>query len=129
MQVTEVIFPGRHNSGIANVSEFIRHHEPARYDRESLRWHRRLRREIRDRTPLRLYLRAHNREFRLVLSPDRSTFAEDAVFEGTSGRRVQFDPGKAYSGTLEGIKEKSLNEKCTKPFLFEILSIRTNMIR
>lgn len=42
------------------------------------------------------------REFRLVLTPDRSVFAEDAVFEGSSGRRVQFDPGKAYSGTLEG---------------------------
>lgn len=38
----------------------------------------------------------------MVLTPDRSVFAEDAVFEGTHGRRLQFDPGKAYSGTLEG---------------------------
>uniref|UniRef100_A0A1B6G4V0 ADAM10 endopeptidase n=1 Tax=Cuerna arida TaxID=1464854 RepID=A0A1B6G4V0_9HEMI len=105
--------------GVANVSDFIRHHEPARYDRESLRWHRRLRREIRDRTPLRLYLRAHNREFRLVLSQDRSTFAEDAVFEGSSGRRVQFDPGKAYSGTLEDDDQAVVHGIVTADGLFD----------
>lgn len=43
-----------------------------------------------------------SREFKLVLRPDRTIFAEDAIFEGTSGKRLQFDPGKAYVGTLEG---------------------------
>lgn len=42
------------------------------------------------------------RVFKLVLRPDHSLFAEDVVFEGENGRTIDFDPGKAYVGNLEG---------------------------
>jgi hypothetical protein len=42
------------------------------------------------------------RVFRLLLRPDRTLFSLDAVFEGSSGRQLHFDPGKVYIGALEG---------------------------
>lgn len=42
------------------------------------------------------------RVFRLMLRPDREVFSPDAVFEGSFGRQLNFDPGKVYAGTLEG---------------------------
>nr|CAD7589434.1 unnamed protein product [Timema genevievae] len=39
--------------------------------------------------------------FKLRLTPDTNIFADDVVFEGTKGA-VDFDPRKAYIGTLEG---------------------------
>ncbi|KAJ4437711.1 hypothetical protein ANN_17856 [Periplaneta americana] len=42
------------------------------------------------------------RVFRLLLRPDGSVFSRDVVFESSSGRQLQFDPGKMYAGTLEG---------------------------
>nr|CAD7438304.1 unnamed protein product [Timema bartmani] len=41
------------------------------------------------------------RVFKLRLTPDTNIFADDVVFEGTKGA-VDFDPRKAYIGTLEG---------------------------
>lgn len=38
----------------------------------------------------------------MVLTPDRSIFAEDVVFEDSQGSRLEFDPEQAYTGTLEG---------------------------
>lgn len=43
------------------------------------------------------------RVFKLLLRPDHSLFAEDVEFEGEKGRKIDFDPGTAYIGTLEGI--------------------------
>lgn len=40
--------------------------------------------------------------FKLLLRPDQSLFADDVEFEGAKGKRIDFDVGTAYIGTLEG---------------------------
>lgn len=42
-----------------------------------------------------------------MLTPDRSVFAEDVVFENSNGHRLEFDSDHVYTGTLEGNKTLS----------------------
>ncbi|XP_075231361.1 kuzbanian-like [Lycorma delicatula] len=99
------------------VNEFIMHYEPARYETSvTLREHRRIRRSSQEdggggissgtgdrgiTAPLRINFTAHDREFRLVLWPDNEVFCSDVIFEDGAGRRLQYDLGSAYIGTLE----------------------------
>uniref|UniRef100_A0A1B6CZV7 ADAM10 endopeptidase n=1 Tax=Clastoptera arizonana TaxID=38151 RepID=A0A1B6CZV7_9HEMI len=103
------------------LNDFIRHSEPAIYDPEPLKKQRhRYRRDAEEvHQPLRINLTALNREFRLVLWPDHTIFSEDAVFEDTAGRRLQFDPGKAYTGTLQDDHTARVQGVITEDGLFD----------
>lgn len=48
------------------------------------------------------FLNSVSRVFKLLLRPDQSLFADDVEFEGAKGKRIDFDVGTAYIGTLEG---------------------------
>jgi hypothetical protein len=52
------------------------------------------------------FLLSDCRDFRLKLFPDKEVFSEDVSFVTGSGRKLSFDPGKAYVGTLEGKETK-----------------------
>lgn len=83
-----------------NLNSWIRHYEPAFYNPNSLgSQHKRERRSLAPQKPIHINIKGHGREFKLKLRPDSNIFAEDVVFESTNGV-VNFDPAKAYTGTL-----------------------------
>lgn len=103
------------------LNEFIRHFEPAIYDRDALlTQHRRFRRDATSASaPLSLHIAASSRVFRLLLRPDGSVFSRDVVFESSSGRQLQFDPGKMYAGTLEDDELAEVRGIVTQDGLFD----------
>ncbi|XP_062540378.1 uncharacterized protein LOC134208419 [Armigeres subalbatus] len=99
------------------LNPFIKHWEPARFDRSQLEAahrhheaHRRRRRSVNydhgsasygPANVVRLNFHAHDREFRLVLREDPSSvFARDVQIDDTEGP-VDFDLSRVYTGIVE----------------------------
>ncbi|XP_046402569.1 disintegrin and metalloproteinase domain-containing protein 10 isoform X2 [Ischnura elegans] len=119
-------FPTRVESASGLVlNEFVRHFEPAFYDRKDLSTqHRRLKRDSSSPSPppphLKIHFTAHNRVFKMHLRPDRSLMTEDVLIEGSDGRRVLFDPSTSiYSGSLEDDKNALVEGVVTSEGLFD----------
>ncbi|EAT43687.1 AAEL004878-PA [Aedes aegypti] len=100
------------------LNPFIKHWEPARFDRSQLEvahrhheTHRRRRRGVNydhgsssygPANVVRLNFHAHDRDFRLVLREDPSSvFARDIQIDNTEGP-VDFDLSRVYTGIVEG---------------------------
>nr|XP_029733458.1 uncharacterized protein LOC115269184 [Aedes albopictus] len=100
------------------LNPFIKHWEPARFDRSQLdvahrhhEAHRRRRRGVNydhgsasygPANVVRLNFHAHDRDFRLVLREDPSSvFARDIQIDNTEGP-VDFDLSRVYTGIVEG---------------------------
>ncbi|XP_018900359.2 LOW QUALITY PROTEIN: uncharacterized protein Kul [Bemisia tabaci] len=102
----------------APINAFIRHYEPVKYDALHLKRHRRSATN-RNAVPLKFNIKTQHRTFNLVLTPDHGLFAEDAVFEASNGRRVTFDPGKAYTGVVEDEEDTLVHGIITDEGLFD----------
>lgn len=103
-------------AGLA-LSDHIQHFEPVFYSpAQLLHHHRRAKRDATHR--LHLDFTAHNRLFKLRLRRDTSLFADDVVFESTSGP-VDFDLDKVYSGVLEDDELAEVSGVVTKEGLFD----------
>ncbi|XP_050543022.1 disintegrin and metalloproteinase domain-containing protein 10 isoform X2 [Daktulosphaira vitifoliae] len=66
-----------------------------------------------------LHARSAARTFKMLLTPDQKLFADDVVFEGAKNRPIQFDPGKAYAGTLEDDETTHVRGVVTADGLFD----------
>ncbi|XP_050712620.1 uncharacterized protein LOC126996286 [Eriocheir sinensis] len=99
------------------LNEHIQHFEPVFYSPALLlQHHHRAKRDASHH--LHLDFTAHNRLFKLRLRRDVSLFADDVVFESTSGP-VDFDLNKVYSGWLEDDDLAEVAGVVTKEGLFD----------
>lgn len=103
-----------------DLKSWIRYYEAASYDPNVVRSQlKRVRRGAESKTPcIRINIKGHKRWFKLKLCPDRHVFAEDVEFESTRGK-IHFDPGIAYTGTLEDDDTATVHGIITKDGLFE----------
>ncbi|KAL1403043.1 hypothetical protein pipiens_000928, partial [Culex pipiens pipiens] len=105
------------SASLRAINPFIKHWEPARFDRAQLEVahrhheaHRRRRRSVNydhgaasygPANVVRLNFRAHDRDFRLVLREDpTSVYAQNVQIENTEGP-VDYDLSRVYTGVVE----------------------------
>ncbi|XP_032513009.2 uncharacterized protein LOC116766975 [Danaus plexippus] len=86
---------------LGELSPFIRHWQPTRYEPARGRGRRSLTPSPQPPTDIKFYFKAHNREFRLILHPDPSSvFAEGVQFHSSAGP-IDYNTASVYSGKLE----------------------------
>ncbi|XP_053698666.1 uncharacterized protein LOC128745614 [Sabethes cyaneus] len=117
------------------INPFIKHWEPARFDRRQLEAahrhhesHRRRRRNVNydhssasygPANVVRLSFHAHDRDFRLVLREDPSSiYVRDVQIENTEGP-VDFDLSRVYTGIVEGDEQSHVHGVLTRDNLFD----------
>ncbi|XP_055587566.1 disintegrin and metalloproteinase domain-containing protein 10 isoform X2 [Uranotaenia lowii] len=119
----------------ATINPFIRHWEPARFDRAQLEMahrhhetHRRRRRSTNydhgaanygPANVVRINFHAHDREFRLLLREDPSSiYARDVQIETNDGPK-DFDLSRVYTGSIDGDERSHVYGVLTRDNLFD----------
>ncbi|XP_024937551.1 disintegrin and metalloproteinase domain-containing protein 10 isoform X12 [Cephus cinctus] len=116
---------------------YLRQYSVALYDTALLREHRaRTRRDVTDSSDssdssdgpksrtrkgptLDLNVHAFDRLFKMRLAQDNSLFPDDAIFEGTGGRVLEFDTSHVYTGTLHDNERALVYGVVTEDGLFD----------
>lgn len=85
------------------LNEYIRHYEPLSYPTEEIhQGHLRAKRSVTRENLVTVKFRAHRREFHIQLKRDLTTFSNNLVIEGFSGRPENIDTSHIYQGYLVG---------------------------
>ncbi|XP_033215236.1 disintegrin and metalloproteinase domain-containing protein 10 isoform X2 [Belonocnema kinseyi] len=85
------------------LNEYIRYYETLSYPTHEVhRNHLRAKRSVTRDNAVTVKFRSHGREFRLRLKRDLSTFSDNLVIEGPSGKEEDLDTSHIYQGHLVG---------------------------
>ena len=85
------------------LNDYIRHYESLSYPTHEVhRNHLRAKRSVTRDNAVTVKFRSHGREFRLRLKRDLSTFSDNLVIEGPSGKEEDLDTSHIYQGHLVG---------------------------
>ncbi|XP_012251802.2 disintegrin and metalloproteinase domain-containing protein 10 isoform X2 [Athalia rosae] len=85
------------------LNEYIRHYEPLSYPTEEVhRGHLRAKRSVTRDNAVTFKFRAHGRDFHIRLKRDLTTFSDNLVILGPSGKEEDFDTSHIYEGHVLG---------------------------
>ncbi|XP_015596186.1 disintegrin and metalloproteinase domain-containing protein 10 isoform X2 [Cephus cinctus] len=85
------------------LNEYIRHYETLSYPAEDVhRSHLRAKRSVTRDNAVNLKFRSHGRNFHIRLKRDLTTFSNDLIVEGPSGKIEDLDTSHIYQGHLLG---------------------------